>query len=197
MYLFPAPEGAAVCGLTVTLGDRVLRAVVEEREKAFEIYDEAMGQGDTAVLLDQERPNVFQMSVGNLLPGEEAVVEVLMIMDAKPDGEEIRLMIPTTISPRYNPASANPAERAEIERITPPYAAGVPYGLTVALELEMASAIRSVSSQSHPVEVTVNGARATVAPGPAGDGHGPGFRPEVPDRRAARGVGPGGRRPRA
>lgn len=162
MYLFPATEGAAVCGLTVTLGDRVLRAVVEERDKAFDLYDEAMGRGDTAVLLDQERPNVFQMSVGNLLPGEEAVVEVRLVMDAKPDGGEIRLMIPTTISPRYNPATADPAARTDIERTTPPYAASVPYGLTVALELEMASDIRSVSSESHPVEVTVTGSRATV-----------------------------------
>ncbi len=162
MYLFPVPEGAAVCGLTVTLGDRALRAVVEERDKAFDLYDEAMGRGDTAVLLDQERPNVFQMSVGNLLPGEEAVVEVRLVMDAKPDGGEIRLMIPTTISPRYNPVTADPAVRVEIERTTPPYAASVPYGLTVALEMEMASDIRSVSSESHPVEVTVTGSRATV-----------------------------------
>ena len=161
-YLFPAPEGAAVCGLTVTLGDRVLRAVVEEREKAFDLYDEAMGRGETAVLLDQERPNVFQMSVGNLLPGEEAVVEVRLVMDAKPDGEEIRLMVPTTISPRYHPPTSDPALQAEIERITPPYAASVPYGLSVAFELEMASDIRSVSSESHPVDVTVSGNRATV-----------------------------------
>ncbi|HOT01631.1 MAG TPA: VIT domain-containing protein [Acidobacteriota bacterium] len=162
MYLFPLPEAAAVCGLTVTLGDRVIRAEIEERDQAFDRYDEAMGRGDTAVLLDQERPNVFQMSVGNLCPGEEAVVEIRLVLEARPDGDGVRLMLPTTLSPRYTPPRLSAAERAEIERITPPYAADVPYGLTLELALEMASPIRSVSSLSHPVEVAVDGANATV-----------------------------------
>ena len=162
MYLFPLPEEAAVCGLTVTLGDRVIRAEIEERDKAFDHYDEAMGRGDTAVLLDQERPNVFQMSVGNLCPGEEAVVEIRLVLEARLDGEGVRLMLPTTLSPRYTPPRLSAAEQAEIERITPPYAGDVPYGLTLELALEMASPIRSVSSLSHPVEVAVDGANATV-----------------------------------
>jgi len=162
MYLFPLPEEAAVCGLTVTLGDRVIRAEIEERDKAFDSYDEAMGRGDTAVLLDQERPNVFQMSVGNLCPGEEAVVEIRLVLEARLDGDGVRLMLPTTLSPRYAPPRLSAAEQAEIERITPPYAGDVPYGLTLELALEMASPIRSVSSLSHPVEVTVDGANATV-----------------------------------
>ncbi len=162
MYLFPLPEAAAVCGLTVTLGDRVIRAEIEERDKAFDRYDEAMGRGDTAVLLDQERPNVFQMSVGNLCPGEEAVVEIRLVLEARLDGDGVRLMLPTTLSPRYTPPRLSAAEQAEIERITPPYAADVPYGLTLELALEMASPIRSVSSLSHPVEIAVDGANATV-----------------------------------
>ncbi|HNR40560.1 MAG TPA: VIT domain-containing protein, partial [Acidobacteriota bacterium] len=113
MYLFPLPEEAAVCGLTVTLGDRVIRAEIEERDKAFDRYDEAMGRGDTAVLLDQERPNVFQMSVGNLCPGEEAVVEIRLVLEARLDGEGVRLMLPTTLSPRYTPPRLSAAEQAE------------------------------------------------------------------------------------
>ncbi|MFC1657411.1 VIT domain-containing protein, partial [Candidatus Moduliflexota bacterium] len=76
VYLFPLPEDATVCGLTVRTGDRVLTGEVDERERAFDRYDEAMSEGDGAVLLDQERPNVYQLSVGNVLPGQEVIVEI-------------------------------------------------------------------------------------------------------------------------
>ena len=83
-YLFPLPEEAAVCGFSIRIGDRLIAGSVEEREKAFETYDEAMAEGDGAFLLDQERPNVFQVSVGNLLPGQEVQVELRFIQPGKP-----------------------------------------------------------------------------------------------------------------
>ncbi len=70
VYVFPLEEGAAVCGFEARIGDKIVRGRVEEREKAFEIYDDAMADGDGAFLLDQERPNVFTASVGGLRPGE-------------------------------------------------------------------------------------------------------------------------------
>ena len=68
VYVFPLEEGAAVCSFEARIGDKIVRGRVEEREKAFEIYDDAMADGHGAFLLDQERPNVFTASVGNLRP---------------------------------------------------------------------------------------------------------------------------------
>jgi Ca-activated chloride channel family protein len=68
-YCFPLEEGSAVCGFEVKVGDRLIQGRVEEREKAFEKYDEAMAEGDGAFLLDQEKPNIFIASIGNLMPG--------------------------------------------------------------------------------------------------------------------------------
>ena len=162
VYLFPLPEDAAVCGLEVRTGDRVLRGDIEEREKAFELYDEAMSEGHGAVLLDQERPNVFQMSVGNLLPGQEAVVEVRMVYRAAVEAKGVRLMIPAAVSPRYVPKSFSDEQRREFERTAPDYALAVPYGMTVEVEAEMASDIRVVESPSHTVRSEMNGHRARV-----------------------------------
>ena len=76
VYRFPLPETAAVCGFSATAGGRRITGSVEEREKAFETYDDALARGDGAFLLDQERPNIFTLSVGSLPAGAEAVVEI-------------------------------------------------------------------------------------------------------------------------
>ncbi len=164
-YLFPLPETAAVTGLSITVGSRTIRSAIAEREEAFARYDEAMSSGDGAFLLDQERPNVFHLSVGNLLPGEEAVVSIDTIFTAAPEERGVRLLVPTTISPRYTPAQLSAADRREIERTTPPYAAHVPYGFKFTLDVEMGSTIRGVSSPSHPLSVRIDGQSASVSLG--------------------------------
>ncbi len=76
VYVFPAPEKAAVTGLVIETGGRRIVGTVKEKEQAFDVYDEALAAGHGAVLLDAHRPNVFQASVGNLAAGQEMVVEL-------------------------------------------------------------------------------------------------------------------------
>ena len=162
VYLFPLPSEAAVTGLEVRVGDRTLKAGIEEREKAFERYDDALREGHGAMLLDQERPNVFQVSVGSILPGQTVLVEIRLALLADSWERGVRLMIPSTIAPRYTPSSLPPDVIREIERTTPPYALEVPFGMSVEIEAEMASAIRVVESPSHPVRAEIDGPRARV-----------------------------------
>lgn len=79
VYKFPLPEGAAVCGFKAFVGERVIEGKIEEWEKAFEIYDEALSKGHGAQLFDQERPNIFTLSVGNIKPGDSTVIEISYI----------------------------------------------------------------------------------------------------------------------
>ena len=90
-YVFPLPEGAAICGFTISLPDGEIEGAVEEREKAFDRYDAAVAEGHGAFLLDQERPNVFQLSVGNLLPGEEAEITLRYVELAALVGADVAL----------------------------------------------------------------------------------------------------------
>jgi len=163
VYVFPLPEAAAVCGLAVQVGDRRIEGEVDRRDKAFDRYDDAMEAGHGAVLLDEERPNVFTLSVGNILPGQEVVVELTWVAELAAEGEAIRFTLPTAVAPRYSPdedrrgVSPTPADR-----VSPPIASGVPYGLTLDVDVSLASPIRSVESPSHPARVEMDGARARV-----------------------------------
>src|SRR5262245_14149163 len=64
VYVFPLDEGAAVCGFEAVIGETRVLGRVEEREKAFARYDDALADGHGAFLLDQERPDIFTASVG-------------------------------------------------------------------------------------------------------------------------------------
>ncbi|MFC1812375.1 VIT domain-containing protein [Thermodesulfobacteriota bacterium] len=67
IYVFPASTRAAVYGMKMTIGKRIITAKIREREQARREYDQAKQAGKSASLLEQQRPNVFQMSVANIL----------------------------------------------------------------------------------------------------------------------------------
>ena len=164
VYRFPLPEGGAVCGFRVRVGDRVIESVIEEREEAFRRYDEALAEGHGGYLLDEERPNVFTVSVGNLEPGGEVVVEVDLVGLLEASGSRVRLFVPTTISPRYTPADTTGQQRQTRDAtINPPIAWTVPYGLRLQLTVHDPDAVASVTSPSHGLTVDTTGPAVQVA----------------------------------
>lgn len=152
VYVFPLDEAAAVCGFSARIGDTLVRGEIEERERAFERYDDASMDGDAAFLLEQERPNVFTASVGSLLPGERVQLELRYVARLSREGDALRLTIPTTVSPRYVPRTAPEIGQPAAERVNPETRDEVPYGLT--LGIEVADALRRLESPSHPIRTT-------------------------------------------
>ena len=72
----PAPPGPPCYGMNVRLGDRLITAKIREKQQARIEYDSAKKEGKTAALLEQHLPNVFQMNVANILPGDDVKVEL-------------------------------------------------------------------------------------------------------------------------
>ena len=105
-YVFPGSTQAAVHGMTVRIGDRVLTANIREKQRARLEYEAAKKEGRTAALLDQHRPNVFQMSVAHILPGDEVQVELRYTELLLPTDGRYRFVYPTVVGPRYHRAEA-------------------------------------------------------------------------------------------
>ncbi|MDH5679716.1 MAG: VIT domain-containing protein, partial [Nitrospinota bacterium] len=59
VYVFPLPAGAAVDGMRLRIGDRVIEGMIQEKKEAKKTYDAAKAQGKRAGLVDQNRPNIF------------------------------------------------------------------------------------------------------------------------------------------
>ncbi|MBF0407761.1 MAG: VWA domain-containing protein [Candidatus Riflebacteria bacterium] len=162
VYLFPLPEESSVVGFKITTGENVIEGVIDERENAFGRYDNAIAKGDAAFLLDQERPNVFQISVGNIIQNQEVIIEIKFLLIAKTHGREIRILIPTIVFPRYDSESISRNDFRENERIRPQYDSSVTYGLKMDLTILMPSAISKLESPSHQISCKINGMKALV-----------------------------------
>jgi hypothetical protein len=54
-YIFPLPPDASVCSFKAVIdGKRIIKGVVKEKAKAKAEYEQAVAQGKTAALLQQE-----------------------------------------------------------------------------------------------------------------------------------------------
>ena len=164
VYSFPLEDTAAVCAFEAEIDGRRVTGRVEEKDRAFERYDEALSDGHGAFLLDQDRPNIFTASVGNLAPGQEVVLRLSYVTMLAQSGDELRLLVPTTISPRYvPPTQARTMDPAELDHINPPAVlGGVPYGLRLTADIEAQGAIDAVECPSHPVRMQVRERTAHV-----------------------------------
>ncbi len=75
-YVFPSSTNAAVYGMQMKIGDRIIEAQIMKKEKAKETFEKATEEGKTASLLTQNRPNVFQMNSGNIQPNDRIEIEL-------------------------------------------------------------------------------------------------------------------------
>ncbi len=163
VYKFPLPEHAAVCGFRALIEDRIVECQIEEKEKAFELYDQALADGHEAQLMDEERPNIFTLSVGNIKPGGGVIIEISYVTLLDTYNSEVRFFLPTTISPRFTPASQKDENGIPVSAlVNPPLAVVDPYGLTIHANIADRKSIASIESPSHSIKTSFKDDEAQV-----------------------------------
>jgi Ca-activated chloride channel family protein len=113
-YVFPGSTRAAVYGLTMTIGERRIKAQIREKQQARAEYQAAKSAGKSAALLEQHRPNVFKMNVANILPGDVVDVELQYTELVVPTDSVYEFVFPTVVGPRYTTqpqAGTSPLDR--------------------------------------------------------------------------------------
>jgi len=173
-YLYPLPEDAAVDGMKLVVGARVIVADIRERAAAKRAYEAAKAAGQSAALTEQERPNVFTDTVANIGPGETVLVQITYQQTVPVSGGTRTLRLPLVVAPRYNPAPSALGTVAldgaahdpvpDRARISPPVRDPVttpplnPVAVTV--RLQAGFAIGAVHSATHAIRVTEAGPEA-------------------------------------
>merc|ERR1712142_318674 len=69
IYFFPVEEEAAVVDFTAELEGRKIETKVKEKEAAREECNEAVRNRQTAFLLEETKPDIFEIKIGHLSPG--------------------------------------------------------------------------------------------------------------------------------
>jgi len=100
-YVFPMSSKAAVYSMQMQVNERTIDAIIKRKDEAQEIFDNATNDGLTATLLEQERPNVFQMSLANIQPGDTIRVHMNYTELLVPEGGSYQFVFPNVVGPRY------------------------------------------------------------------------------------------------
>lgn len=170
-YVFPGSTRAAVHGMRMRIGERVVEAKIEEKKQAKVIFETAKSEGKVASLLQQERRNVFSMRVANIMPGARIEVELEYSELLVPEEGVYELVYPTVVGPRYG-GGANPVEDKWIEM---PYTGeGKPemYEFSIEVGIEAGIEIKELSSPSHDLVAEMeSGTRAHVRLAEEGGGN--------------------------
>jgi len=155
IYVFPGSTRAAVHALRMTVGDRIIEAEVMERQKARQTYEDAKKAGQTTSLLEQQRPNVFQMNVANILPGDEIKVELKYLELLQAEDKVYEFVYPTVVGPRYSSMSKDGAPDTE-KWVENPYlhqGQAPPYTFGISVEVRGGLPLAKLTSPSHEVNM--------------------------------------------
>ncbi|MCH2195827.1 VIT and VWA domain-containing protein [Kordia sp.] len=161
-YVFPLSTQAAVHKMQMTIGDRTINAKIFEKQEAQRVYDKALKEGKRAAKLDQHRPNVFQMNVGNIVQNDIVTIDIYYTEMLVPLAGTYEFVFPGVVGPRFT------GENASGETVfNQPYTKkGVPdtfeYDLNV--QINAGIPIADVTSNTHKIKVNYpNTRKAEVA----------------------------------
>ncbi|NOX53897.1 MAG: VWA domain-containing protein [Planctomycetes bacterium] len=152
-YIFPLPDRGAVTSFTMRVGERRIEAELKERAAARADYDRAIENGHRAAIAEEERSGTFTVRVGNIPPGEDASVELSLIVPLEASGGEATFRFPLVVAPRYVPGipldgpsvgtgtAVDTDQVPDASRITPPVLLpGFPNPVRLSLVVEIDSA---------------------------------------------------------
>ena len=154
VYLFPLSQRAAVDAMEMKIGQRTVKASIAKRADARAAYDRAIQQGHRAALLEQERPNMFTFSVGNIDPGAAIEVKLHYFEVASFDAGTYELVVPTTLGPRFNPSTVKDAPR-----INTTYSQNGGVKLGIRVHLDAGTEIEKVDVPTHAVDIAKSGSK--------------------------------------
>ena len=101
VYTFPLPWGAVLLGVNVQLGDKHLTGAVVEKKQAEARYEEALSEGDAAIMLEKNHDRSYSLNLGNLAAQENCIITLRYAQTLQFEQRGLRLLIPTVIAPRY------------------------------------------------------------------------------------------------
>ena len=100
LYSYPVEESAAIIAFEAVVDGHEIEAEIKKKEEAKTEYNRAMIEGNTAILLEETKADIFSMKLGQLKAGAGAQVKLTYIIELPVEEKCVKLTIPTTIAPR-------------------------------------------------------------------------------------------------
>jgi Ca-activated chloride channel homolog len=148
-YLFPLPEGAAITDYSIKIGQRTIKAEIQEREQADRTYQEAKAEGKRASLLNEQRPNLFSLAISNVQPGEAIETSISYDDRLQYRDTQYEFVLPLGLTPKYHSPSQSAADAARTD--APMAASGQPVApFNLRLQVDAGLAVAAPQLPNHP-----------------------------------------------
>ncbi len=159
IYVFPASIRAAVYDMKMTVGERTIVADIRKREDARKEYEAAKNAGKSTSLLEQQRPNVFQMNVANILPSDVVIIELKYTELLIPTDKTYEFVYPTVVRPRYAGKTYEETKSSDKWVKNPYLCEGTlpPNTLDITFKLDAGLPIQDIDSLSHKIHINYTG----------------------------------------
>uniref|UniRef100_A0A8C0QU45 Poly [ADP-ribose] polymerase n=1 Tax=Canis lupus dingo TaxID=286419 RepID=A0A8C0QU45_CANLU len=155
-YIFPLDDKAAVCGFEAFINGKHIVGEVKEKEAAHREYREAISQGHGAYLMDQDTPDVFTVSVGNLPPKAKVLIKITYITELSIQGSKAVFFMPATVAPWQQDKVLN--ENIQVYNFF--FFSG---SFSLSMSIEMPYMIESISSDTHELRQKRTDCKAVIS----------------------------------
>jgi Ca-activated chloride channel family protein len=149
VYTFPLAWGSVLLSMAVELNGKRMTGTVVEKKEAETTYEKAIQSGDLPVMLERSGKDLYTANLGNILPGDNVVIEIDYAQLLRLEGGMLRLALPTAIAPRYGDEHRQGGLAPHQTTVASPLAE---YRLHVSLDIANPLAQATISSPSHGVQ---------------------------------------------
>uniref|UniRef100_A0A8C0WD43 Poly [ADP-ribose] polymerase n=1 Tax=Castor canadensis TaxID=51338 RepID=A0A8C0WD43_CASCN len=161
-FIFPLDDKAAVCGFEAFINEKHIVGEIKEKEEAQREYREAVSQGHGAYLMDQDAPDVFSVSVGNLPPKAKVLIKITYITELSMQGSVAVFFLPTTVAPWQQDKALNEHLQDTVEKICI-REIGAKQSFSLAISIEMPYVIEFIFSDTHELKQKRTDCKAVIS----------------------------------
>ncbi|XP_026639056.1 poly [ADP-ribose] polymerase 4 isoform X2 [Microtus ochrogaster] len=161
-YIFPLDDKAAVCGFEAFINGKHIVGEIKEKEEAQQKYREAVSQGHGAYLMDQDTPDVFTVSVGNLPPRAKVLIKITYITELTFESPVAVFFMPATVAPWQRDKALNENLQDTVEKVCIKEI-GKKQSFSLAMSIEMPYKIEFISSDTHELRQKSTDCKAVIS----------------------------------
>lgn len=98
-FIFPAPKKALLHDMQMKTDEKVFKAMVKEQSTAQDEFNQFKEEGKNALLIENDTPNLLNMNLANIMPGEKVDVELKYTELLIPTDRTYEFVYPTFSDP--------------------------------------------------------------------------------------------------
>ncbi|CAG8680253.1 19961_t:CDS:2 [Rhizophagus irregularis] len=159
VYKFPILNSSTICNFEAKIDDeRKIKGIVKEVDQATKEYEEAIKEGNVALTIDDQLPDVFQCFIGTISSGQTIEIKLTYVSELRQntESEGIRFILPTAIAQKYNYYSLEKNSEVDFENNHLSEFDSENCKIEISVTCRMTEVITSVESPTHSTKSALN-----------------------------------------